>query len=438
MFSSCARRWLISASAKRTHECCSFPIKIQPASLSSSAEESTPLSQSQECPKGKLLEWDKHRLTPDQLNFRTLASDFSKREFVPFASEWDKREYFPVEVLRKAASLGFGGLFCSQDVGGSELSRADGAVIFEALAYGDVSTTAYLSVHNMCCSIIDRYGTEDQRKLWLPQLTRMDLLASYCLTEPCSGSDAASLQTSAKQVAGNGEYILNGTKAFISGGGASDLYLVMARTGVHKTKGISCFLLEKGMGGLSFGCPENKLGWRCQPTTTVIMEDVRVPATNLVGSEGLGLSIALGALDGGRINIAACSVGGAQFCVDATQEYVQTRKQFGKALIDFQNTQFKLADMLTTVHASRLMVAHAASSLDAKDPGATASAAMAKRFATDASYNVSNDALQLHGGYGYLKDYPVERYLRDLRVCTIVEGTNEIMRMVITKQMMKT
>eukprot|EP01018_Ginkgo_biloba_P004640 Gb_20575 [translate_table: standard] len=255
----------LTSSARRIRRCEGF--QLQSASLCSS---SSPVSESEDCPAGKLLEWDEHRLTPDQLHFRTLAADFSRCEIMPFASEWDKREYFPVEVLRKAASLGFGGLFCNQDVGGSQLTRADGAVIFEALGYGDVSTTAYLTVHNMCCSLIDRFGTEEQRKLWLPRLTSMDLLASYCLTEPSSGSDAASLQTTAKHALGSGEYVLNGTKAFISGGGASDLYLVMARTGDHRTKGISCFLLEKGMPGLSFGRPEDKLGWRCQPTTTVI------------------------------------------------------------------------------------------------------------------------------------------------------------------------
>lgn len=341
-----------------------------------------------------------------------------------------------MDTLRKAASLGFGGIYCSQEFGGSKLSRADGVVIFESLAYGDVSTTAYLTIHNMCCSLIDRFGTDEQRTQWLPSLTTMELLASYCLTEPGSGSDAASLQTTARQKHRSTDYVLNGSKAFISGGGVSNIYLVMARTGIDDPKGITCFLLEKGMEGLSFGPPERKLGWHSQPTTSVTLDDVRVPCTHMIGKESQGFKIALSGLDGGRINIGACSVGGAQFCVDATEEYVKGRKQFGKAIIDFQNTQFKLSDMITRVQASRLMVAHAASAFDANAPGITATVAMAKRFSTEACYNVCNDALQLHGGYGYLNDYPIERYLRDLRVHTILEGTNEIMQLIIARQMM--
>lgn len=381
--------------------------------------------------------WDEHRLTADQLQYRDLASDFAENELMPFAAEWDERKHFPVEVLRKAAKLGFGGLFCGHDVGGSSLTRSDGAVIFEALAYADVSTTAYLTIHNMCASIIERYGTEEQRQELLPELTSMERLASYCLTESSSGSDAASLQATARRDDSSTDYILNGEKAFISGGGVSDVYLVMARTGEAGPKGISCFLVEKESKGLSFGRQEDKLGWRSQPTSAVILEDVRVPERFLIGKEGEGFSIAMSALDGGRINIATCSVGGAQFCVDATQSYVSTRKQFGKAIIDFQNTQFKLADMLTSVQASRFLVQNAATALDSKSPWATASAAMAKRFATDACYDVANHALQLHGGYGYLKDYAVERYMRDLRVHTILEGTNEIMRVVMARHMVK-
>lgn len=340
-----------------------------------------------------------------------------------------------MDVLRRAANLGFGGLFCSPDVGGLKLSRSDGAVIFEALAYGDVSTTAYLTIHNMCCSLIDRFGTNEQRTHWLPRLTNMELLSSYCLTEPGSGSDASSLQTMARQQPGSTDYVLNGSKAFISGGGVSDVYLVMARSGIDGPKGISCFLVEKNMAGLSFGRPEHKLGWRSQPTTAVVLDNVRVPCTNLIGEEGQGFKIALSGLDGGRINIATCSVGGAQFCLDTTEEYVKGRKQFGKAIIDFQSTQFKLADMVTRIQASRLMVAHAASALDAGAPGTTATVAMSKRFATDTCYDVCNDALQLHGGYGYLNDYPIERYVRDLRVHTILEGTNEIMQLIIARHM---
>ncbi|KAI5081995.1 hypothetical protein GOP47_0001738 [Adiantum capillus-veneris] len=382
------------------------------------------------------LQWDAHRLSADQLHFRQLASDFARQELMPSAAEWDRKGYFPVDILRKAATLGFGGIFCCPEFGGSKLTRADGAVIFETLAYGDVSTTAYLTIHNMCCSLIDRFGTEELRAQWLPRLTTMELLSSYCLTEPGSGSDAASLQTTARQKPGNTDYILNGSKAFISGGGVSDIYLVMARTGDDGPKGITCFLLEKGMAGLSFGRPEHKLGWRSQPTTSVSLDDVKVPCTHIIGNENQGFKVALSGLDGGRINIAACSVGGAQFCFDETEEYVKRRKQFGKAIIDFQNTQFKLADMITRVQASRLMVAHAASAFDANAPGMTATVAMAKRFATETCYNVCNDALQLHGGYGYLNDYPIERYVRDLRVHTILEGTNEIMQLVIARQMM--
>eukprot|EP00250_Pteridium_aquilinum_P005061 c15216_g1_i1 orf=333-1187(-) len=283
---------------------------------------------------------------------------------------------------------------------------------------------------------MEMFGTNELRAEWLPRLIKMDLFSSYCLTEPGSGSDAASLQTTARKTPGSTDYILNGSKAFISGGGISDVYLVMARTGVDGPKGITCFLVEKGMPGLSFGRPEHKLGWRSQPTTSITFDDVRVPCTHIIGKEGQGFNVALSGLDGGRINIAACSVGGAQFCLDATEEYVKRRKQFGKAIIDFQNTQFRLSDMITRVQASRLMVAHAASAFDASAPGITATVAMAKRFATETCYNVCNDALQLHGGYGYLNDYPIERYLRDLRVHTILEGTNEIMQLVIARQMM--
>ncbi|KAJ7550114.1 hypothetical protein O6H91_07G083900 [Diphasiastrum complanatum] len=383
----------------------------------------------------KIHAWNQHRLTSDQLQFQALATEFARKELLPFAAEWDEHKHFPVDVIRKAANLGFGGLFCAQDVGGSQLSRADGAVIFESLAYGDISTVAYLTIHNMCCSLIDRFGTTEQRKDWLPRLTSLELLSSYSLTEPSSGSDAASLQTTARQVHGGSDYILNGSKAFVSGGGVSDVYLLMARTGPLGAKGISCFLVEKGMPGLSFGRQEDKLGWRSQPTATVILEDVRVPESNLLGKEGQGFNIAMTGLDGGRINIASCSVGGAQFCFDAALDYVHTRKQFGKAIIEFQSTQFKLADMVTALQASRLMVANAASSFDLGAPGASASIAMAKRFATDTCYDICNDALQLHGGYGYLKDYMVERYVRDLRVHSILEGTNEIMRVVIARHL---
>ncbi|KAG0592142.1 hypothetical protein KC19_1G228700 [Ceratodon purpureus] len=436
------RTWAARSSQLGLNRCCSAVTKASEGS-STSVQES-PSASASEHAGGNAAEmnvrsrtWDEHRLTADQLQFRSLASDFAENELLPFAAQWDEQKHFPVDVLRKAAKLGFGGIFCGHDVGGSQLSRADGAVIFEALAYADVSTTAYLTIHNMCASLIERFGTDEQRQALLPELTSMELLASYCLTEPNSGSDAASLQSTARRSEGSTDYILNGEKAFISGGGVSDVYLIMARTGEPGPKGISCFYVEKDSKGLSFGRQEDKLGWRSQPTSSVILEDVRVPERNLIGKEGQGFNIAMSALDGGRINIATCSVGGAQFCVDAAQGYVSSRKQFGKAIIDFQNTQFKLADMLTSVQASRFMVSNAATALDSKSPWASASAAMAKRFATDECYLVANDALQLHGGYGYLKDYAVERYVRDLRVHTILEGTNEIMRVVMARHMMK-
>eukprot|EP00270_Netrium_digitus_P002755 TRINITY_DN13131_c0_g1_i3.p1 TRINITY_DN13131_c0_g1~~TRINITY_DN13131_c0_g1_i3.p1 ORF type:complete len:434 (-),score=97.32 TRINITY_DN13131_c0_g1_i3:392-1693(-) len=347
-----------------------------------------------------------HSLSAEQLEFRSMAQRFAANELLPNAAKWDEEKHFPVDVLKMMAELGFSGLFCREDVGGSALSRADGAVVFEALAYGDISTTAYLTIHNMCCSIIDRFGSEEQRQRWLPSLISMDRLSSYCLTEPDSGSDAASLQTSATKN-GDGEYVLQGAKAFISGGGVSDVYLVMARTSGAGPSGISCFVVEKGMKGLSFGKQENKLGWNAQPTAAVMLDGVCVPATNMIGGIGQGFHIAMAALDGGRINIASCSIGGAQFCVDQAHAYTLQRKQFGKRIVDFQHTQFKLADMATQVEAGRLHVRNAATALDAHSPFATVAAAMAKRHATDASYSVANDALQMFGGYGYLKDYPV-------------------------------
>lgn len=382
-------------------------------------------------------EFSMHGLTSEQAEFRAVAQEFAANELMPHAAEWDEKRHFPVEVLRRAAALGFGGIYCRDDVGGAGVSRADAAVIFEQLAYADVSTTAYLTIHNMCCSMIDRFGTEEQRAGWLPQLTSMERLLSYCLTEPGSGSDAASLQTTARRAEGSSDYILSGAKAFISGAGVSDAYLVMARTGAAGPKGISCFLVEKGTEGLSFGKKERKMGWNSQPTASVMLDDVRVPERHLIGGEGRGFGIAMAGLDGGRINIATCSVGGAQFCMDHAREYATERRQFGARIADFQNTQFRLADMATAVEAARLMVRNGAAALDGGAPWATPAAAMAKRFATDACYGVANDALQMLGGYGYLQDYPIERYVRDLRVHTILEGTNEIMRIVISRHMLK-
>lgn len=378
-----------------------------------------------------------HRLSEQQLEFRALAQDFAANELAPHAAQWDAEKYFPVDVLRRAAGLGFAGLFVKEDVGGAGLGRADGAVVFEALAHADVSTTAYLTIHNMNASIVDRFGSDEQRHKWLPPLVAMDLLSSYCLTEPGSGSDAASLQTTARQSPGSSDFILNGAKAFISGASASDVYLVMARTDGAGGKGISCFLVEKGSPGLSFGKLEKKLGWNSQPTATVTLEDVRVPAAHLIGGRGHGFRLAMSGLDGGRVNIAACSVGGAQRCVEYAQQYATERKQFSQRIIDFQHTRFQLADMATAVEASRLLVQNAAAAIDDKAPWATTAAAMAKRFATDSCYTVANHALQMLGGYGYLQEYPIERYVRDLRVHTILEGTNEIMRVIIARQLME-
>ena len=363
---------------------------------------------------------------------------FAAKELTPFSSEWDETKYFPVETLKKAAELGFGGIYCGDEHGGTGLGREDAAVIFEALAYGDISFTAYLTIHNMNCYVLDKFGTTAQKEKYLERMTCMDLLSSYCLTEPNSGSDAASLQTTAARRE-DGSYVLNGAKAFISGGGTSDVYIVMARTdsSADKAKGITCFLVEKTDEGVSFGKPEKKLGWNSQPTCVVQFDDVVVPEENRIGEEGEGFKIAMMGLDGGRINIATCSVGGAAFALDAAREYTGGRKQFGKPLDKFQNTQFKLADCATSLAASRLLVRRAARSLDAKIPSATAECAMAKRFATDACFDIANACLQLHGGYGYLRDYPVERIVRDLRVHSILEGTNEIMRVIIAREMDK-
>ncbi|GAB4820214.1 hypothetical protein N2152v2_007260 [Parachlorella kessleri] len=374
-------------------------------------------------------------LTPEQVEFKNVADGFARDELLPFSAQWDRDHHFPVDTLRRAAELGFGGLWVSEDHGGSGLGRLDAAVIFEALAYGCVTTTAYLTIHNMVAGVIDRYGTKAQRTAYLPRLTSMDALASYCLTEPGSGSDAASLKTTARR--DGKHYVLSGSKAFISGAGVSEVYLVMARTGAPGPRGITAFLVDKGMEGLSFGKREEKLGWNAQPTCAVSLDHVRVPEANRVGQEGEGFSIAMNALDGGRINIAACSVGGAQFCLDAARGYVRDRQQFGRPIADFQATQFRLADMATGLHASRLMVRQAARSLDARAPSATLDAAMAKRFATDTCYDITNNALQLLGGYGYLKEYPIEQRMRDLRVHSILEGTNEIMRVIIHREMDK-
>ncbi|MBL8702519.1 MAG: acyl-CoA dehydrogenase family protein [Alphaproteobacteria bacterium] len=372
--------------------------------------------------------------TDEQRAIQDAARDFAAGRFAPDAARWDDERIFPVEALRAAAALGFAGLYVRDDVGGSALGRLDAAIVFEELASACASTAAYLSIHNMVAWMIDRFGAPAQRTRWVPRLTSMELFGSYCLTEPGSGSDAASLRTRA--VRDGDDYVLNGTKAFISGGGTSDVYIVMARTGGEGPKGISTLVVEKGTAGLSFGKNERKLGWNSQPTAMVIFEDARVPVANRLGAEGDGFKLAMSGLDGGRVNIAACSLGAARACLDAALDHVRQRRQFGKALAEFQALQFRLADMATELAAARLMVHRAAAGLDAGAGDATTLCAMAKRFATDVGFKVCNEALQLHGGYGYLKDYPIERHLRDVRVHQILEGTNEIMRVIIARQLL--
>lgn len=374
-------------------------------------------------------------LNEDQVAIQDAARAFAEGQLAPHSSEWDEKKHFPVDVLRQAAELGFAGIYVNEDVGGSGLSRLDASIIFEALSYGDVPVAAYLTIHNMASWMIDRFGSEDLRQRYLPRLTSMELIASYCLTEPGSGSDAAAMRTTAKL--DGDHYVLNGGKAFISGGGVSYVYVVMARTGGEGAKGVSAFVVEKGTPGLSFGANERKMGWNAQPTAQVNFDNCRVPVENRIGQEGEGFRFAMMGLDGGRLNIASCSLGGAQFALDTAKAYLETRNQFGRPLKDFQALQFKLADMATELEAARLMVRRAAHALDSKHPEATKLCAMAKRFATDAGFQVANDALQLHGGYGYLQDYPLERIVRDLRVHQILEGTNEIMRVIIAREMFR-
>ena len=374
-------------------------------------------------------------LSDDQRAIWDAARSFAEAELAPHSARWDEDKHFPVDVLRKAAGLGFAGIYVREDVGGSGLGRLDASLIFEALSYGDVPVAAFISIHNMCSWMIDRFGSDDLRGRYLPRLATMELIASYCLTEPGAGSDAASLRTTAKL--DGDHYVLNGSKAFISGAGTSDVYVVMARTGGEGPKGVSTFVVEKDAPGLSFGAQEKKMGWNAQPTAQVNFDNVRVPVENRVGAEGDGFRFAMMGLDGGRLNIASCSLGGAGFALDTAKDYMETRNQFGRPLKDFQALQFKLADMATELDAARLMVRRAADSLDKRDPEATKQAAMAKRFATDVGFTVANEALQLHGGYGYLKDYPLERIVRDLRVHQILEGTNEIMRVIVSRYVLQ-
>jgi len=366
-----------------------------------------------------------------QRSIQSMARDFAQRELAPSAIAWDRDGYFPIETMRRAAALGMAGICVGEDVGGSGLGRLDSVLIIEALATGCPSIAAYISVQNMVAGVIDRFGTPAQRARFLPELTCMATLASYCLTEPGSGSDAAALATRAARD-GNG-WRLNGVKQFISGAGAAGLYLIMARTGGAGAKGISAFLVERERPGLSFGPAEQKMGWKAQPTRQVICEDVRVPADALLGDEGGGFKIAMSGLDGGRLNIGACSLGGAQAALDKAVAYTRERQAFGKKLNQFQALQFQLADMETSLAAARLLLWQAAWSLDTGAPDASRRAAMAKLFATDAGFKIANEALQLHGGYGYLADYGIEKIVRDLRVNQILEGTNEIMRVIIAR-----
>jgi alkylation response protein AidB-like acyl-CoA dehydrogenase len=373
-------------------------------------------------------------LTQDQRAFQATARTFARDEMMPHARDWDENETFPVATLRKAAALGFGGIYVRDDVGGSDLSRLDATIIFEELAQGCTSTAAYISIHNMAAWMIDTFGGEAQRAKFLPRLCTMEHFASYCLTEPGSGSDAASLKTRADR--DGDHYVLNGAKAFISGGGVSDLYVCMVRTGAPGPKGISCIVVEKGTPGLSFGALEKKLGWKSQPTAMVLFDNCRVPIANQIGKEGDGFKIAMAGLDGGRLNIAACSIGGAQFCLDRTMDYMRERKQFGSKLADFQALRFRVADYATELEAARLMVRRAAVAVGGGEPGATRLAAMAKRLATDSGFEIVNGCLQLHGGYGYLRDFPIERVLRDVRVHQILEGTNEVMRLIVSRDLL--
>ncbi|KAB2718597.1 isobutyryl-CoA dehydrogenase [Brucella intermedia] len=372
-------------------------------------------------------------LNEDQLAIQDMARAFASDRVAPHALQWDRDKHFPVDVLQQTGPLGMGGIYVREDVGGSALKRLDAVLIFEALATACPSFSAFVSIHNMAAWMIDTFGNEEQRQRFLPKLTSMESLASYCLTEPGSGSDAAALRTRATR--DGDHYILNGSKQFISGAGATDIYVTMVRTGEDGPKGISTIVVPKDAPGLSFGANEFKMGWNAQPTRTVIFDNCRVPVENLLGEEGTGFRIAMAGLDGGRLNIAACSLGGAQSALDKSLEYCSQRKAFGQTIDRFQALQFRLADMETELSASRLLLYAAASKLDRKTHDAGKWSAMAKRFVTDTGFDVANEALQLFGGYGYLHEYGIEKLVRDLRVHQILEGTNEIMRVIIARQM---
>ena len=372
-------------------------------------------------------------LNSDQKHYRDLAKSFSDKELKPNAAEWDKEAFFPKETLMKAGELGFLSLYVDTSLGGMGLGRLDASIVFEQLAQGCTSTTAFMTIHNMAIWMVSKFGSEELKTEWFPQLSSGEKLASYCLTEPGSGSDSASLRTTAKKDGDN--YILNGSKAFISGSGATDCLVLMARTGDSGAKGISCFLIPADLPGIEYGKNEPKMGWKNQPTRLVSLTDVKVSKENLVGEEGKGFKIAMQGLDGGRINIATCSIGTAQSALEEAQNYMNQREQFGKKISEFQTMQFKIADMVTELIAARTMTRLAASKLDKNDSEATIYSAMAKRFATDVGFNVCNEALQIFGGYGYIQEYPLERYVRDVRVHQILEGTNEIMKMIIGRRM---
>lgn len=374
-------------------------------------------------------------LTEEQTAIQETALNFAKECIAPSASEWDEKSHFPVDVIRETAPLGMAAIYVPADKGGSGLTRLDGALIMEALAYGCPAISSYISIHNMVAWMVARYGTPAQLDAWMPKLASMEWLSSYCLTEPGAGSDAAALKSSARK--DGDSYILNGTKQFISGAGSAEFYFIFARTGGEGAGGVSAFGVTKDAPGLSFGPLEKKMGWNAQPTRQVIMENCRVPADSLVGGvEGQGFKFAMSGLDGGRVNIGACSLGAAWSALDKARGYMFERQAFGKALTDFQALQFKIADMATDLEAARLMIYRAADALDRSDPQSSMYSAMAKRYATDLGFAICNEALQLHGGYGYLKDYGLEKLVRDLRVHQILEGTNEIMRVVVARKVL--
>ncbi len=375
------------------------------------------------------------QLDEDQLAIQELARRFTADNITPHAARWDEEHIFPVDVIKRTADLGFGAIYVSEESGGIGLGRLEAALIMEAMAYGCPATSAFVSIHNMAAWIIDMFGGPELKDRYLPELVTMDKLASYCLTEPGSGSDAAALNASARR--DGDHYVLNGTKQFISGAGVNEVYVAMVRTGEHKTRGITCLVIDKDTPGVSFGAPEKKLGWHASPTAQVIFEEARVPVENRIGEEGEGFRFAMAGLDGGRLNIGACSLGGAQRCLDEAIGYAKDRQQFGQPIADFQNTQFMLADMATELEAARALLYLAAAKVTDNAPDKTRFSAMAKRLATDSGSNVVNNALQLFGGYGYLQDYPIERFWRDLRVHSILEGTNQVMRMIVGRDLLR-